>query len=293
MHLLLCGLYAWQRLWDSESFQDALFTLLFSVLFPIVGFFVVWIRNYYAEKGKDKDYEELYAENSFFRDELKVLRPIDKEKELNRVPMGEALLLNDYQVRRKMVMDTLQEERTLDYLEVLKKALENEDSETSHYASSIIMQLQAQVQKQLQERQRAYERNPQDMERLKDYEKDLYQLLSSQLLEKENLRKYFLQYEEISDRLLKKDMPEEEHLWHRIRLCFQEGNFTKAVPLVERYLETYPGSEEAVLCKIQLCILTREHRTLQTFLEGLSQRPVILTQKTLEYIRFFRGGMSA
>lgn len=287
LYLLMSGFYAWQWYWDSGDIQEALFTLLFSLFIPIVGFLVVWIRNYYVEKHQEKQYEDLYSENTFFRDELKILRPIDRESEMNHVAMEEALVINDYHTRRRLVMETLQEEHTMDYLEVLKKALENEDSETSHYASSIIMQLQARAQSSLMEQQKAFEQYPEDTQIQDVYEQELYQLLSGELLEKENLRKYFIQYEKLSDKLLERDVVQENHYLHRIFLCFRQKDLSRAGPLTRRYLQEYPESEDAVLCRILLCIHTRDKETLSAFLSQLSERPVILTQKTLKYIRFF------
>ena len=96
-----------------------------------------------------------------------------REKELNNVPMEEALKINDYELRRKMVMDTLKEDNTLDYLNVLKEALENEDSETSHYASSIIMLLQEKTQKQILAKEKALEEDPENQELGRELEEDV------------------------------------------------------------------------------------------------------------------------
>lgn len=290
LYLLLSVLYAYDRFWNHARLQEAFFALVLCLLLPVVGFVIIWMIDYYARKGEERDYSEIYEGGSFFRDELKMLRPLDRGQELNRVPMGEALTINDYELRRKMVMDTLNDENTLEYLDALKDALENEDSETSHYASSIIMLLQTRIQNALSKRMEEYERNPQD-ERVADaYEQELYQLLVSGLLEKENLRRYFLSYAKLSDRLLKSERPEERYFFHRVNVCFEEKNFTPVPALLKRYLALYPQSEDAVLLKIQLCMHTKDRRSLEEFIDSLPGRPVVLTQKTLEHIRFFQVG---
>lgn len=289
LYVFMSCLYAYDRFWNYGRLQETLFSLLLCLLLPVVGFVFVWMKDYYAEKKEAKDFSEIFQGDAFFRDELKMLRPVDRQKELNRVPMKEALIVNDYELRRKMVMDTLTEDNTIEYIDVLKEALENDDSETSHYASSIIMQLQAKVQNRMTLREKEFERNPQDFEAMAMYERELFQLLTSQVIEKDNLRRYFIRYRKLSDRLLAREEPEEEYFLHRIEVCFLEGNFTEAQPLLDRYLELFPKSEDAVLCKIKLCIYTKDKKELESFIASLSARPVILTQKTLEYIRFFRN----
>lgn len=292
LYVFMSCLYAYDRFWNYGRLQETLFSLLLCIILPVAGFIFVWIKDYYAEKKEGKDFSEIFEGNSFFRDELKVLKPIDRNKELNRVPMKEALVINDYELRRKMVMDTLMEDNTLEYIDMLKEALENEDSETSHYASSIIMQMQAKVQNRMTQREKEFERNPEDPEVMVLYERELFELLTSRLLEQDNLRRYFLRYKKLSDRLLEQESPEEEYIQHRLQVCFLEKNYTEAIPILDRYLELYPKSEDAVLCKIKLCIYTKDRRALEEFINSLSARPVILTQKTLEYIRFFKNGSS-
>lgn len=288
LYVLLSCLYAYDKFWNHGSIQESLFSLFLCLVLPGIGFIVGWMMDYYGARGEERDYTELFEGGSFYRDELKVLRPLNKTKELNRVPIGEALAINDFELRRKLIMDTLKEDNTLEYLDVLREALENEDSETSHYASSIIMQLQANVQNRMVLLEKEFELHPDNTETAAAYERELFELLSSNLLPKENMRKYFLRYARLSERLLAAPLPEEDHLRHRIDICFLEKDFTRGAAVAEQYLELYPSSEDAVLCKIKLCIYTKDWKSLNDFLQTLSGRPVILTQKTLEYIRFFK-----
>lgn len=290
LYILMVGIYAYDKFWMHGSLQETVFTLLLCIALPGVGFAIVWLKDYYSERKTEKDYREIYEGDSFFQDELRVLRPLNKDKELNNVPMEEALAINDYELRRKVVMDTLKEDNTMEYLTVLKEALENEDSETSHYASSIIMLLQEKTQNRIMKKEKEFSLHPENEETGRELEQELYELLVSRLLTEENLKKYYLQYTKISDRLLKEELPGEEIFLHRLVICYQQGDFTDAQNILTRYEKSYPGSEDAVLARIKLCIYTRDGDGLTKFMEELGKRPVVLTQKTLEYIRFFRQG---
>ncbi|HJB28718.1 MAG TPA: hypothetical protein IAA06_07980, partial [Candidatus Blautia faecavium] len=101
LYILMVGIYAYDKFWMHGSLQETVFTLLLCIALPGVGFAIVWLKDYYSERKTEKDYREIYEGDSFFQDELRVLRPLNKDKELNNVPMEEALAINDYELRRK------------------------------------------------------------------------------------------------------------------------------------------------------------------------------------------------
>ena len=150
------------------------------------------------------------------------------------------------------------------------------------------MELQRKVQEELIEREVLYEQNPMERAYALEWEETLYKILNSNIYDEQNRRRYFVKYARVSDDLLSDDLPPEKHLQHRIRILFMEKNFTAAQSFCSRYLELYPGSEDAVLCQIELYIQSKDSGGMAAFLATLSQRPVLLTQKTLQYIRVFR-----
>ena len=98
-----------------------------------------------------------------------------------------------------------------------------------------------------------------------------------------------MKYKRVSDGLLDTEKPEEEFLYHRIQILFLEENFTEAQVFCQKFLNCWPKSEDGVLCQVELFIKTKNSDGMKAFLDTLGQRPVMLTQKTLQYIRVFRG----
>ena len=185
-------------------------------------------------------------------------------------------------------MNTLKEENTQDYIQVLKEALENEDPETSHYASTVIMQLRQKIQEAVILREKLYEDHPDVPEYAYDLEEELYRVIDSDVYEKENIRKYYLLYEKVSNQLLQQEHPKEICFFHRLHVNFRQGNFTQMKELSIHYLKLYPSSEDAVLSMIELCILTKDGALLGKLMDALPRIPASLTQKTMQYIRFFK-----
>ena len=288
LYFFLCIIYSWLLTMKGGSWQKGIFCLVIGIAFPGFGFLFLWLCDVAAEKRRYKDHKEFFSGDEFRRDELFYFREPDSEKELNQVAMTEALKINDFEYRRNMIMQLLNEEDTLQYLDVLQAALDNEDSETSHYASTVIMELQRKMQEDLMKKEFFYEKNREDFQAAKEWEQLLFKVLGSSLYDDYNKKRYFVKYDRVSDFLLSLEHPEEECFRHRIEILFLQESYTRAQEFCWRYLEEYPKSEDAVYYQIKLYIWTKDADGMQAFLESLSGRPVVLTQKTLKYIRVFK-----
>ncbi len=286
LYLLLCLLYSYDRIYNRGSVQDVILSLLLCLALPVVGFILLWMLDMSAMKGKRRDFSGIFRSNTF-RQDLHTLRPVDMEEERNRAPMMEKLSLDSYELRRQSMMETLSDGDAMDYLEVLRMAMENDDSETSHYASSIMMMLQSRVQLSVQQKLRAQEQHPEDEKTALECEEALYKLLSSSLLDAQSLRRYEVAYGKLSDRLLDREIPQESVLSHRASWCLHEEDYATAARVLERYLALYPESEEAVYDQLCLYISTHDIEGIQRFRRSLGARPVKLTSRTLKLLRVF------
>lgn len=289
LYSLICLFYAYEKRRNQANVQEICFVLLICFLVPVFGFLFLNIIDYVSNRSGSKDYSAIYRGERYCKDELFLLRALDYGAEVNQIPIEDSLKLNEYEHRRKVIMNTLKDEKAEEYIRVLKEALENEDSETSHYASTVIMQLRQKIQEAVIQKEKLYEDTPGILEYAISLEEELYRVIESEVYEKENIYKYYLLYEKISDQLLKQDKPEEKFFFHRIHVNFRQKKYTQMKDLCIHYMQTYPESEDAILSTIELCILTKDGAFLDEFLKVLPNIPVRLTQKTMGYIRFFRA----
>ena len=288
LYVLLCLFYTWLLIWKSGSWQKGFCSFVLGISFPGIGFLFLWFVDALAEKKRFKDNMEFYFGNEFRRDELYYLKEPDREKDLNQVTMREALKINEFEYRRNMIMQLLNEEDTLQYLDVLQEALDNEDSETSHYASTVIMELQRKMQEELMEKELFYEKNRGDVIAARDWEQLLFRVLGTNLYDEFNKKRFFVKYERVSDEILSREHPDEAYFCHRIETLFWQKDYMRAQEICQRYLDEYPGSEDPVYYQILLFIWTKDAEGMRRFMRSLSDRPVVLTQKTLKYIRVFK-----
>lgn len=288
LYLILASVYACHIAVKEESISRGAYTFVICIGIPVAGFLFLWLAQMWEEKFKEKDYREFERGEEYQEDNLKLLQPVDVEKEINYVPMAEALSITSYEYRRKMIMDLLNEEDTLEYLQVLRDALSNEDMETSHYASTVIMELQRKVQEELIEKEVEFEQHPMEEESAVQWEELLFRIIDSDLYDEQNLRRYYVKYRKVSDQLFEMGDPKEEVYRNRVHILLKEKNYTEGNKYSRQYLEAYPESEDAVLCMLELLIQEKNAEELNQFIAELSGRPVMLTQKTLKYIRMFR-----
>lgn len=288
LHVMLSVVYALDyRFADKGSnTQGALFRFVIIFMIPVFGFVFMWYADFYENKMKKESGRDLQLimENNA---ELELLKPIDVNDEINKVPMVEALQMGDYAYRRKMVVDTLKEEDTSVYLDVLREALLNEDSETSHYASAIIMDIQGKLQDALFRKEIAFHENMDDPDAAYEYERELYRVIKSGIYDSRNLNKFYVKYKVVSDRILKEKNVTESCYHNRIDIDFATEDVVHAKTMCELYKEKFPTSEEMVVDNIKLCIKMQDREKLDEFFEELKNLPVLLTSYSLQYVRFF------
>lgn len=287
LYLLFCLLYARAAALRGASLQKGVFCLVLCLALPGVGVPLFCLCDRLA-RPRPTDYSEFYRGKEFSPDDLRRLQKPDLSAETDRVPMEEALLVSDLTYRREMVMGLLDARDPLVCLPALRRALANEDGETSHYASVAIMELRRKMQQQLDEAEARWRRAPGDTEACARLEELLYQAIRTDLFDPDVRRRLLRRHTALTDRMLRANQPAETCLHHRIRTELQQGHLAAAQRLCARYLKAYPHSEQAVRDQMEVCVQAKNGAGLQQFLHGLRNRPVLLTASTLAWVRAFR-----
>lgn len=288
LYFLFCLLYAWAAARRAKSLQKGLFCLVLCLALPGAGPLLLWFCGLCARRAGPTDYSQFYRGGEFCPDDLHRLQKPDLRAETDRIPMEEALLVSDLSYRREMVMRLLDEADPLVCLPALRRALANEDSETSHYASVAIMELRRKLQQQLDEEEARWRKAPRDADACAAWEELLYKVMQTDLFDRDVRRRLVQCHTALTSQMLRADHPSEACLHHRIQMELQQGRCAQAQQLCTRYLKEYPHSEQAVQDQMAVCVQAKNSSGLQTFLTGLRSRPVLLTAPTLAWIRAFR-----
>jgi hypothetical protein len=235
--------------------------------------------------ANETDYSYYIGEKKY--EDLHYLKPLNKQNEINKVSIEEALNLNSNAYKRQMVMDTLNSDNVLDYIDVLKKALKDTDSETVHYATAVIMETQRKLVDSLMKLRKIYQSDIKNHQAIINYEEALSNTIFSEVFDENNLAKYFEWYKELSDKVLKEDWALEKFYDNRIKLDFILEDYKHAKDTCELFKTQNPYSELMVNRYIEYCVKTYNKEMLNQFKEELKDLPVKLTQNTLQYLHLF------
>ncbi|MBR6477925.1 MAG: hypothetical protein IKS85_05695 [Lachnospiraceae bacterium] len=147
LNTIVCALFVvwgyFQQLYDDDSakkqtqmtmpgyYIQALIMFICPVIGPLFFISAQVIYAYFLKDGAD------LADVIFGKDKVKAPRKAEEEVERNRVPLEEALAISDRQSLRGLMLDVVRGDVNKS-LASINLALNSEDSETSHYAATVM-----------------------------------------------------------------------------------------------------------------------------------------------------------
>ena len=229
------------------------------------------------------------ADVVFSKERVKTYIHADEERERNLVPVEEAIAVMDTDDLRRLMLSVAHGD-VRKSLSTIALALDSEDSETSHYAASILQDIlnnfRAKVQKDYQEMKEDEEGRPDRAHVLIDYmDPVLKQRVFTGMEQKSQVRIMddvcqmlfdaepegvtIDEYEAVVLRLLEIEEYERGKIW-----C-------------ERLANRYPDTLSAYTCQLKLYFSMGEREEFFRVLGELRRSGVFIDQETLELIRVF------
>ena len=203
------------------------------------------------------------------------------------VPLEEALLMNDPQKRRTLMMNILRSD-PMRYLDLLLVARNNDDSETAHYATATIMEIQRHYQLQLQQLQLELAKNSASLDTHHQYIDLLARYCDSGLLEDRLLRRQRLLLKQALDAMLALEMdPSVLHIKVTNSLALKDAQEAKHT--ANQLIELYPMDENSWLEGMRVYAETRDQQGMRTLLKRIQDEQVDFTAAGREHLNFFRG----
>lgn len=261
------------------------------IFLPVVGWFLpnVWARSTSRNSGHEfTEYVERQQQEHKVR-RIGIYNKVEKKKELNVIPIEDALVVSEHQDRRQVMIDVMKQD-TMNYIGILQRAVSNEDTETSYYAVSAIMEIKRKLLMSLQELSVRYEQEPTNLHLMFAYSEVLREFMSSGFLDQRTLRKYQFTYLSVLSNLLNLAEDTEWAYAAKIEIEIKLELFTDAEETAQLYLELFPQSENAYLSLLKIYFITRSKQKLQLTLEKLKKSSVRLSNQALTTVRFWSEG---
>ncbi|WP_277586476.1 hypothetical protein [Psychrobacillus antarcticus] len=277
---------------SNKSWKEWLLKMTIVSFLPGVG----WLFPVFLSKAWITNRGALFSEYMKQQEEnidvelLKTFTKVNKEKELNIIPIEDALLVNDYMTRRRVMIDVLKED-TMQYIEVIKSAVLNEDTETSHYAVSAIMEAKRKLSISLQEISVKFDQHKENNQVAKTYAEVLKKYIKSGFLDNQTLRRYKYTYIQTLHQIIINGAEDMEVFEEKFKTEMEMKEYIQAEQTCQQYLSKYPDEENAYLNLMDLYYTTRSITNMLKVLEDLKKSSIRLSNQALSIVRYWSGGL--
>ncbi|GEL04577.1 hypothetical protein [Rummeliibacillus stabekisii] len=258
---------------------------------PLIGWLLpsIWPKKFISNEGK---FLEDYMNEQTNDIEIELLtkeESVKREKELNVIPIKEALVINDFTTRRKLMLDVLKKD-TMQYIDVIKMAVLNEDSETSHFAVAAVMEVKRKLSLSLQRFSVEFEKNQQDTTVARSYAQVVKEYMASGFLDDQTLKKYKYIYIQAVGILIEHGQGETEIYEEKMSVEMELHEYQEAEKTGLQYLEAYPLQEEPYLFLMEYYYRTKSKMKMQEILDELMNSTIQFSNRALTVVRYWSGG---
>lgn len=224
-------------------------------------------------------------------DEVYEERP-NIEQEMNVIPVKEVLAINDATEKRQFILSIIKEDMGANYKMILP-ALQDSDSETSHYAAAMAMEIQSkgrkkilQLERQLQSEWQDEKQTIQEIKLVKELLDALEDYLNSGVLTEKDEILSKKKYISIMNNIEKSELFDQSYYLNVIEYMIEMGKYSEAIMIIEKQMkqEVTQNLYEKLL---KIYYLTgNEEKLIQTITE-IRNSSITLSAEGLQQLRFW------
>lgn len=229
------------------------------------------------------------ADVIFSKERVRTFSYADEEREMNIAPLEESIAVSDNESLRTLMLNVVRGDIGKS-LRSISLALNSEDSETAHYAASVLADelnnFRSTVQRLYVEIKKDNEKFFSCVDTLLPYMNDVLEQRVFLDMEQE---KFVLQMEEVCELLYQKDrelMASFHFEWICSRLL-EIGKFELCEKWALRSAEQYPQVLSSYTSRLKLYFTVQNREKFFEVMNALKASEIVIDQETLELIRVF------
>ena len=234
---------------------------------------------------REVDLEDVVFSKERIRQHLKA----DEERERDIVPVEEALAVSDQKYLRGLMLKVLRGDIQKS-LEAITLALDSEDSETSHYAASVLQdelnEFRTYVQKLYVEMQHEEDDETDCEEMLIGY---MDAVLKQKVFTGVEQSRFVEMMDEAAQKLYRKNTAKMTPAYYEtvILRSLELKLFEQAGVWCQRLEEAYPDQLTAYSCRMKLYYTEGKRKQFFEVLDQIKKSEIVIDSETLEFIRIF------
>ncbi len=288
INLVIALIYYWYHYRKGDK-RRGFVCSLFIFAVPGIGFMCLGMAKIYNVVFATLDTMEDHVTNiEEEEEELQELLDIDMEKESDKIPLEEAMLISDRKNRRKVLLDILKREKDETMMRIIKDATTDKDTEVSHYAITFITDSIANFRKKEEAAAKYVKEYPSPEARLR-YIKCLYEILQPDYFTRYEQEKYIETLDEQVLLLRKEDkqsvtgiiLEEVMEFWYR----------SEDQEKIEEYLSYAEEIQATDLQAAKLCLKyyykTGNKEKFKQLLLEIKTSTLEIDSEVLSWIRFY------
>jgi len=289
MHCIVCLIYFVVNL-KFKGLQDSLYKFFIIFFLPAAGllFFIVWaILNKIPNRSDsivDSYLKYIREKKHIYYEEV-----VDFEKEINTVPLEDSLNYSDNKSKRAYLIYILKKD-FISHIKGLKKAIKSQDTETSHYAASALMEIKKQFEILMANVGEKYKNDKDNIGVIQEYAGTLKKYLKSGIADKIDYYNYLEKYSEILSELLSRHIKDEVYFVDKINCDLELRDYESAEYFGKKFFEYFPNSEKPYLALMKVYFLSRNTKSFANVSKVLKHRKIGLTEYGESVIKFWEGG---
>lgn len=274
-----------ERLRDNRrTYLIRFIVMLLCPVFGIVFFFVSHLLFLTIFRRK-VDLEDVVFSKERVRTQLKA----DEDRERNLVPIEEAIVINDNKSLREVMLNTVKGD-IKDFLSAISMALDTEDSESVHYAASILSfeldEFRLEVERLYEEIKEEEPGETGAERKLLDY---MNVILKQKVFTDLEQKRYVRMMADVAETFFEKNPLEiTQEQYENVCLRLMEiREYEKSEKWCLRLSEQYPDQLSSYTCKLKLYFVIKNREAFFQTLDGLKASDVVIDNETLELVRIF------
>ena len=278
LHLLICVL-TWIGI-RTHFLKGKRYLMVPVIFIPFFGVLCIGLLQlqFFLKKENSRPIglEKLRINEEIYKNNVQAREKNDRDI----VPLEEALLINEPELRRQLIMNILNDDPSR-YMELLEKARLNEDVEVVHYAITAMVELSKEYDSKLQELERLHQISPEDPEVMEQYCEFMEEYLSQGLLEEQIERVQRQRYEQ----LLEKKLKHQEDLHTcvcMVKNLMKLEDFEKAHEILQIIEKKWHRHEAYWILKVQYCVEQKQGEELKRTLDKMKKEHIYLSSKGRE-----------
>lgn len=284
LHLIVCALSTVMA--QKKGMPVERYMLPAVWLIPVCGILCVWIAG--GGVRLRKEFRKIEAERFFLEDNIyKNIRQEDRADGQNSViPLEDALLLNRSEIRRSLIMNLLNDNPE-EYVDLLRQARMNDDTEVVHYAVTAMAELSKEYDIKTKKLIEACRAEPDNKEPQKELRQILKKYLELGLVGGQRKQVILNQYES----LLELQLQDEEKIsvfTELVWVLLQKRELERCRKVTETMRQLWPEREESWLASLKYYVAAGDGEAIQALIEEIADKQVYISQKGRRILEFWR-----